>query len=168
MVSASRLAALPVGAHIRLVTHHGITDSCIERALEVGRAPQHLILGEVLRFHIDESVWVDGEVDVEAADDDDEPFGYDRTQAALAGPADSATAVRNRLLAAGQELDEVCRHLETTASTWHPWVAQYGGMKADEAKRLKELEIENRRLKKAVADLTLDKLILTEAAKGNF
>ena len=74
----------------------------------------------------------------------------------------------NRLLAAGQELDEVCRHLETTPSTWHRWVAQYGGMKASDAKRLKELEAENARLKKLVANQALDIDMLREVAKGEF
>ena len=46
----------------------------------------------------------------------------------------------NKLLRPAQELDEVCRHLKVAESTWHRWIAQYGGMKADEAKRLKELE----------------------------
>ena len=46
----------------------------------------------------------------------------------------------NKLLAGGQELDEVCRHLEIAESTWHRWMAQYGGMKANDAKRLKELD----------------------------
>ena len=46
----------------------------------------------------------------------------------------------NKLLGAGQELSEVCRHLQIAESTWHRWIAQYGGMKANEAKRLKELE----------------------------
>ncbi len=50
----------------------------------------------------------------------------------------------NKLLAAGQELDEVCRHLEIAESTWHRWLAQYGGMKANDAKRLKELEARER------------------------
>ena len=58
----------------------------------------------------------------------------------------------NKLLAAGQELGEVCRQLEIAESTWHRWLAQYGGMKANEAKRLKELEAENARLKKLVAN----------------
>jgi hypothetical protein len=58
----------------------------------------------------------------------------------------------NKLLGAGQELGEVCRHLEIAESTWHRWLAQYGGMKANEAKRLKELEAENARLKKLVAN----------------
>ena len=53
---------------------------------------------------------------------------------------------------AGKELDEVCRHLEIAESTWHRWLAQYGGMKANDAKRLKELEAENARLKKLVAE----------------
>jgi transposase-like protein len=54
----------------------------------------------------------------------------------------------NKLLAGGAELDAVCRHLEIAESTWHRWLAQYGGMKASDAKRLKELEVENTRLKK--------------------
>src|SRR3982750_2013826 len=53
----------------------------------------------------------------------------------------------NKLLAGGGELDEVCRHLQIAESTWHRWVAQYGGLKANDAKRLKELETENARLK---------------------
>jgi transposase len=74
----------------------------------------------------------------------------------------------NKLLAAGQELDEVCRHLQIAESTWHRWVAQYGGMKANDAKRLKELEIENARLKRLLADAELDKAMLKELAEGNF
>jgi putative transposase len=53
----------------------------------------------------------------------------------------------SKLLAGGAELDEVCRNLEIAESTWHHWLAQYGGMKANDAKRLKEVEIENARLK---------------------
>ena len=74
----------------------------------------------------------------------------------------------DRLLNQGQELPEVCRHLEIAESTWHRWKAQYGGMKANDAKRLKELETENGRLKRIVADLTLDVTMLKEVAKGNF
>jgi putative transposase len=74
----------------------------------------------------------------------------------------------NKLLAGGQELDEACRHLEIAESTWHRWVAQYGGMKANDAKRLKELEGENARLKKLLADAELDKDMLREIASGNF
>ena len=74
----------------------------------------------------------------------------------------------NKLLAGGQELDEVCRHLEIAESTWHRWLAQYGGMKANDAKRLKELESENARLKRLLADAELDKDMLREIASGNF
>ena len=72
----------------------------------------------------------------------------------------------NTLLAGGTE--EVCRHLEIAESTWHRWLSQYGGMKANDAKRLKELEAENTRLKKLVAEAELDKLMLREIAEGNF
>jgi cell division protein FtsB len=65
-------------------------------------------------------------------------------------------------------LIEVCRHLEIAESTWHRWKAQYGGMKANDAKRLKELESENSRLKKIVADLSLDNDMLKEIARGKF
>ncbi len=74
----------------------------------------------------------------------------------------------DRMLSEGKDVALVCQALEVSEATFHRWRNQYGGMKADEAKRLKELEIENRRLKKAVADLTLDKQILKEAARGNF
>jgi transposase len=74
----------------------------------------------------------------------------------------------HKLLAGGTELDAVCRHLEIAESTWHRWVAQYGGMKANDAKRLKELEVENARLKRLLADAELDKAMLKELAEGNF
>ena len=74
----------------------------------------------------------------------------------------------NKLLAGGTELDEVCRHLQIAESTWHRWIAQYGGMKANDAKRLKELEGENARLKKLVANQALDIDMLKEIAEGNF
>jgi putative transposase len=74
----------------------------------------------------------------------------------------------NKLFAGGAELDEVCRHLEIAESTWHRWVAQYGGLKANDAKRLKELEGENVRLKKLLAEAELDKAMLKELAEGNF
>jgi len=74
----------------------------------------------------------------------------------------------DRMLSEGKDIAAVCQALEVSEATFHRWRNQYGGMKADEAKRLKELELENRRLKKAVADLTLDKQILEEASKGNF
>ena len=55
-----------------------------------------------------------------------------------------------------------------TQTTYHRWRNEFGGLKLDQVKRLKELEAENARLRRAVADLTLDKVILTEAAKGNY
>lgn len=73
-----------------------------------------------------------------------------------------------RLLNEGQELAQVLRHLEITESTFNRWRAQYGGMKADEAKRLKTLEAENGRLKKLVAEQALDIDMLKELAAGNF
>jgi putative transposase len=69
---------------------------------------------------------------------------------------------------AGKTLGQVCQALEVSEQTYHRWRNQYGGMKSGEAKRLKELEEENKRLKKVVADLTLDKDILQEALKGNY
>jgi putative transposase len=74
----------------------------------------------------------------------------------------------HKLLAGGDDLVDVCRHLEVAESTWHRWLAQYGGMKASDAKRLKELEVENGRLKTLLADAELDKLMLKEVAKGEF
>ena len=74
----------------------------------------------------------------------------------------------NKLLGSGQELNEVCRHLEIAESTWHRWLAQYGGMKANEAKRLKELEAQNARLQKLVANQALDIDMLKEISAGNF
>ena len=74
----------------------------------------------------------------------------------------------HKQLAAGTSLEEVCRHLEIAESTWHRWLAQYGGMKANEAKRLKELEAENARLKKLVANQALDIDMLKEISAGNF
>ena len=71
-------------------------------------------------------------------------------------------------LSEGRSIAEVVQQLAISEQTFHRWRNQYGGMKADEAKRLKELEIENKRLKKAVADLTLDKQILAEALEGNY
>ncbi len=72
------------------------------------------------------------------------------------------------MLAAGKTIGQVAQTLEISEQTFHRWRNQYGGMKAEEAKRLKELEDENKRLKKLVADLTLDKDILKEALEGNY
>jgi putative transposase len=73
-----------------------------------------------------------------------------------------------RLLNEGGEFVEVLRQLEVSEATWNRWRAQYGGMKADEAKRLKQLEGENQRLKKLVAEQALDIDMLKELAEGNF
>lgn len=72
------------------------------------------------------------------------------------------------MLASGKTIGQVCQALEVSEQTFDRWRNQYGGMKAGEAKRLKELEDENKRLKKVVAELALDKDILQEALKGNF
>jgi putative transposase len=71
-------------------------------------------------------------------------------------------------LAKGQTVLEACRKLGVTEQTFYRWRSEYGGLKLDQARRLKELARENARLKRAVAELTLDKLILKEAAEGNF
>ncbi len=66
----------------------------------------------------------------------------------------------------GMSVREVCRKLGIREHTYYRWRREYGGLKLDQAKRLKELELENNRLRRVVADLTLDKLILSEALKG--
>ena len=71
------------------------------------------------------------------------------------------------LLAQGQTVGQACKAIGVSEQTFYRWRAEYGGMKVDQARRLKDLERENARLRKAVADLTLDKLILQEAARGN-
>jgi putative transposase len=73
-----------------------------------------------------------------------------------------------RLQAEGADIATVAKHLEISEQTFHRWRAQYGGMKADDAKRLKELERENQRLKRIVADQALDISALKEVAKGNW
>ena len=72
------------------------------------------------------------------------------------------------MLTAGQTIGQMVQALGISEQTFHRWRNQYGGMKAEQAKRLKELETENKRLKKLVADLTLDKDILEEALEGNY
>ena len=71
-------------------------------------------------------------------------------------------------IANGKRIKEVCRELGVSEQTYYWWRREYGGMKTSQARRLKELEKETRLLKRAVADLTLDNLIVEEAAKGNF
>ena len=72
------------------------------------------------------------------------------------------------LLAQGRQVADAVRAIGVTEVTYYRWRKEYGGLKGDQVKRLKELETENSRLRRAVSDLTLDKLILAEAAKGNF
>ena len=72
------------------------------------------------------------------------------------------------LLAAGKQLAEVYQKLEITESTWQRWQKQFGGMKSEEAKRLRDLELENQRLKEMLAEAELDKRILKEALEGNY
>ncbi len=68
----------------------------------------------------------------------------------------------------GKAVQEVVRQIGGTVQTYSRWRKEYGGMNRDQLKRLKELEVKNQRLRRAVSDLTLDKLILSEAARGNF
>lgn len=68
----------------------------------------------------------------------------------------------------GKSVSDAVRHIGVTVQTYYRWRRAYGGMNRDQAKRLKELETENVRLRRAVSDLTLDKLILKEAARGNY
>ncbi len=68
----------------------------------------------------------------------------------------------------GRNVPEICREIGITANTYYRWRKEYGGMQVNQAKRLKGLEKENSRLKRAVADLTLDNQILKEASEGNF
>jgi len=74
----------------------------------------------------------------------------------------------DRLLGEGMELPEVTKQLEVSEATYHRWRAQYGGMRADDVKRLKELEVENARLKRIVADKELEVVALKEIARGNW
>jgi len=86
----------------------------------------------------------------------------------------SAEEIVNKLrlaeveLGKGTPIASVCKTLGVTETTYYRWRREYGGLKSDQAKRMKELERENARLKKLVADLSLDKAILKEAASGNW
>ena len=71
-------------------------------------------------------------------------------------------------LSEGAKVGEVCRHLGVSEQSFYRWRREYGGMEVSQAHRLKELERENARLKKVVADLTLDKAILNEALTGKY
>ena len=71
------------------------------------------------------------------------------------------------LLSQGRSVGEVCRQIGVLEQSYYRWRKEYGGLKVNQARRLKELEQEDLRLRRVVSDLTLDKLILKEAAKGN-
>jgi putative transposase len=71
-------------------------------------------------------------------------------------------------LSQGRNVGQICRDMGVTEQTYYRWRKEYGGMKTAQVKRLKDLERENGRLKKAVAELTLDKQILKEALEGNY
>lgn len=72
------------------------------------------------------------------------------------------------MIAGGKTTAEVYQKLEVSEATWQRWKQQYGGMKSDEAKRLRDLEIENQKLKEILAEAELDKRILKEALEGNY
>ena len=72
------------------------------------------------------------------------------------------------LQAKGMSIEEVMRQLGVSDATYYKWRKEYGGLRVDQAKRLKELEQENSRLRKVVSDLSIDNVILKEAARGNF
>ena len=72
------------------------------------------------------------------------------------------------LVSQGQTVADAIRTIGVTEVTYYRWRQEYGGLKSDQVRRMEELETENQRLRKAIADLTLDKLILQEAARGNF
>jgi putative transposase len=72
------------------------------------------------------------------------------------------------VLAQGGSVAEACRRIAVSEQTYYRWRKEYGGLKTDQARRTKDLEKENGRLRRAISDLTLDKLVLQEAARGNF
>ena len=72
------------------------------------------------------------------------------------------------LVSQGSSMADAIRQIGVSEVTFYRWRQEFGGLKIEQVKRLKDLELENSRLRKAVSDLTLDKLILTEATKGNF
>ena len=94
--------------------------------------------------------------------------------AAMRGQKRTAEEIINKLREAevlqakGMSIEEVVRQLGVSDATYYKWRKEYGGLRVDQAKRLKELEQENSRLRKVVADLTIDNSILKEASRGNF
>ena len=86
------------------------------------------------------------------------------------GPEQAVVKLRqiDVLLGEGRSISQACKEAGITDVTYYRWRKEYGGLKMDQARRMKDLEKENARLRRAVSDLTLDKLILQEAARGNF
>jgi len=72
------------------------------------------------------------------------------------------------MMAQGHSVADAVRSIGVSDVTYHRWRSEFGGLGSDQVRRMKDLEVENQRLRKAVSDLTLDKLILQEAAKGNY
>jgi cell division protein FtsB len=99
------------------------------------------------------------------------PFRKD-TQMARKRPTAEEIVAKLRqvevLTSQGKTVAEAVRAIAVTEVTYYRWRKEYGGLKGDQVKRLKELEAENARLRRAVSDLTLDKMILAEAARGNY
>jgi transposase-like protein len=86
------------------------------------------------------------------------------------GPEEIVAKLRqvDVLLGQGKTVGEAVKSIGVTETTYHRWRNEYGGLKLDQVKRLKELEAENGRLRRAVSDLTLDKMILNEALRGKY
>ena len=86
------------------------------------------------------------------------------------GPEEIVAKLRqvDVLLGQGKMVGEAVKSIGVTETTYHRWRNEYGGLKLDQVKRLKELEAENGRLRRAVSDLTLDKMILNEALRGKY
>jgi transposase-like protein len=85
-------------------------------------------------------------------------------------PEESVAKLRqvDVLLSQGQAVADAIRAIGVTEATYYRWRREFGGLKSDQVKRLKDLEAENARLRRAISDLTLDKQILSEAARGNY
>ena len=104
------------------------------------------------------------------------PLGYARCPVELGagpkrhGPEEIIGKLREAeiVLAQGGTTADACRRLSISEQTYYRWRKEYGGLKTDQARRMKDLEKENARLRRAISDLTLDKLILQEAARGNY
>lgn len=86
------------------------------------------------------------------------------------GPEEIVAKLRqvDVLLGQGKTVGEAVKSIGVTETTYHRWRNEYGGLKLDQVKRLKELEAENGRLRRAVSDLTLDKMVLNEALRGKY